>query len=205
MLDDKSLKGWLASLGKPGKAAHDASAREDWPCDGDDDIKLLIEDISLALDEIIQSNDIEVIKALDNSNLLGLSALFSFPRTLRLINILGNADPDKLSNLTDRSLAIDEQSRMFLEMLYVRISYTARTCLMFKIFNRERMKIILTKLSENILKQNSNQVAINNQEQSEIKSTSDKNDKGILISKFDDDGIDLNEDQITREDNDDEK
>ncbi|MBO1897700.1 hypothetical protein HNW13_018335 [Shewanella sp. BF02_Schw] len=205
MLDDKSLNGWLASLGKTGKAAHDASVREDWPCDGHDDIKILIEDISLALDEIIQSNDIEVIKALDNSNLLGLSALFSFPRTLRLINILGNADPDKLSSLTDRSLAIDEQSRLFIEMLYVRISYTARTCLMIKIFSRERVKIILSKLSENILKQSSNQEVVKSKETSKIESTTNEKAKEAPKTNFDDEGIDLNDTQIIKEDNDDEK
>jgi len=210
MLDDKSLNGWLSTLGKTGKAARDASLREDWPSDENSDIKELIDDISFALDEIMQSNEIEVIKSLDNSTLLGLSALFSFPRTLRLINILGNADPDKLSSLTNRSLAIDEQSRQFIEMLYVRISYTARTCLMIKIFSKERVRVILAKLSENIAKQ-SNKLSATEKGQTETGQTetgqaesnltgSESKQAATRPGELHDNGLDMTDLDITKED-----
>ncbi|GGB52780.1 hypothetical protein GCM10011607_11600 [Shewanella inventionis] len=199
MLDDRSLKDWLVTLGNTAKAAVDASLREDWPSDEDKDIKELIEDISSALNDITQSNEIEVIKSLDNSTLLGLSALFSFPRTLRLINILGTANPDKLASLTDKSLVVDEESKQFIEMLYVRISYTARTFLMLKIFSSERVKVIFTKLNENIKRQTPQNIETAQPVTTEPVTTEPPPDtaqaqaQAITTNEFDDDGIDFDE------------
>ncbi|WP_229706625.1 type IVB secretion system protein IcmW [Shewanella inventionis] len=173
--------------------------REDWPSDEDKDIKELIEDISSALNDITQSNEIEVIKSLDNSTLLGLSALFSFPRTLRLINILGTANPDKLASLTDKSLVVDEESKQFIEMLYVRISYTARTFLMLKIFSSERVKVIFTKLNENIKRQTPQNIETAQPVTTEPVTTEPPPDtaqaqaQAITTNEFDDDGIDFDE------------
>jgi hypothetical protein len=138
MLDERSLKNWLLTLGDTAKAAVDAGLREDWPSDSEKNIQILINELSITIEDLLQRNELEKLKSLDNSTLLGLSALFTFPRTLRLLNIIGNVDPEKISHIANKSLAIDQQSKEFLELLYLRIAYTARTYLMLKIFSKER-------------------------------------------------------------------
>ena len=152
MFDKADVRSWLVGLGDIGKAAFDAEIREDWPADDEEDIQKLISAISIILKEkMIEGND-QVLSNADNSTLLGLMAMFSFPRALRLLNILGNSSLDKLSSITDPALAVDEQSTAHMQLVFLRISYMARTTLIIRIFSKERTTLVLDALLNQSLK-----------------------------------------------------
>lgn len=138
MIDNDKLKTWILTLGQLASVLHDAKVREDWPSDEDVDVELIIEQISEKLDELKLNKSLEALAQVDDETLLGVLAMFSFPRAVRMIQIIGEISSTKLTGIMNKRLRKDELSTKYVTILYARVQYLAKTQLLFRLFNRQR-------------------------------------------------------------------
>lgn len=138
MISNSNIQSWMLALGTVSTVLSDAKVREDWPCDEDADVEALITAISDRLDELKANGMLEALVNVDDETLLGLLAMFSFPRAVRVIQLIGERSSSKLTSVLDKKLSKDPQSAKYLNILYARIHYLSKTRLLFKLFNPER-------------------------------------------------------------------
>ncbi|MCZ4337814.1 hypothetical protein [Shewanella colwelliana] len=148
MLENKEINSWLTSLGSTARAALDAQQREDWPSDDEPAVQEAIENVSERLKALIGEGNKDFLNNVDDSTLLSLLAMFSFPRSLRLLQIIGNNSPEKLSSITKEEFISNESSQAYYWLLNSRLYYTARTALLVSIFSRDRIAIVLQTLMD---------------------------------------------------------
>jgi hypothetical protein len=144
MITDDKITAWLLMLGTMSNVLLDARVREDWPSDNDAEVEALITAISDQLDLMSNKDKLSDLVKVDDATLLGVIAMFSFPRAVRLIQLIGETSSSKLTRIFSKSLITDEQSAKYINILYARISYLSKTYLLFKIFNKERSLEITT-------------------------------------------------------------
>ncbi|MDI5833333.1 hypothetical protein OCF84_20585 (plasmid) [Shewanella xiamenensis] len=138
MIDDNKLKVWMITLGNLATVLNDAKIREDWPSDEDAEVELIIGQISEKLDELKVSKSLEALAQVDDQTLLGVLAMFSFPRAVRMLQIIGEISSSKLTGIMNKRLITDDISAKYLNILYARVRYLAKTHLLFRLFNTER-------------------------------------------------------------------
>ncbi len=148
MLENKEINSWLTSLGSTARAALDAQQREDWPSDDEPLVQEAIEGVSESLKKHIGEGNTDFLKHVDDATLLSLLALFSFPRALRLLQIIGNNSPEKLGAITKEEFISNESSKPYYWLLNSRLCYTAQTALLVSIFSRDRIAIVLQTLMD---------------------------------------------------------
>jgi hypothetical protein len=153
MITDEKINSWMLMLGSMSNVLLDARVREDWPSDDDAEVEALIIDISEQLSLMSHKDSLSDLVKVDDATLLGVIAMFSFPRAVRLIQLIGETSSNKLTRIFSKSLITDEQSAKYINILYARVSYLSKTYLLFKIFNKERSLEITTGIREIALRE----------------------------------------------------
>lgn len=144
MINDNKIKTWMTMLGSLSTVIHDARLREDWPSDDESDVVSIINEISDILDILKAEDKLSRLESVDDATLLGVLAMFSFPRAVRLIQLIGERSSSKLTNVLSKRLVTDDQSEKYLTILYARIVYLSKTQLLSKLFSSQRFSEIAT-------------------------------------------------------------
>ncbi|MBE8233233.1 MAG: hypothetical protein HAW67_05805 [Endozoicomonadaceae bacterium] len=158
MLQEKKVNKWITSLGDKNNSSvqiydardiiQDAAVREDWPCDSEKEVMELIEEISEQFDIMNNSNDFSALIQSSSQDLLGITALLSFPRAVRLISLIGTHSPEKMVDLFDHNHVNSEETSQYLIILSLRVKYLARTLLALRIFGSQRTQEVLELLKK---------------------------------------------------------
>lgn len=151
MINNNNIRTWMTMLGSLSTVIHDARLREDWPSDDESEVESLINDISDILDVLKAEERLSQLENVDDATLLGVLAMFSFPRAVRLIQLIGERSSSKLTNVLSKRLVTDEQTEKYLTILYARIVYLSKTQLLSKLFNSQRFTEIATAMQAQAL------------------------------------------------------
>ena len=114
------------------------SNKENWPTDNDPEIEEIINKIN-----DVSADKMEKINSLDPMVCLGLMAVLSLPRSIRMLQVIGNEAPIKIKEITNVSILDDEEATAYFATLMQRLQLIIRINLLGRVYSEERRALVI--------------------------------------------------------------
>lgn len=122
---------------------HLVSDKESWPTIDDPEI----EEIIFKINEMSLSN-LEKLGTVRPTVYLGLMAILSLPRCIRMLQVIGNEVPEKIKEITNVSILDDEDAKAYFATLMQRLQLIIRINLLGKVYSEERRALVIKYIIE---------------------------------------------------------
>lgn len=119
------------------------SDKESWPTINDPEI----EEIILKINSVSLQH-VEKLESLSPTVCLGLMAVLSLPRCIRMLQVIGNEAPTKIKEITNVSILDDEDARSYFATLMQRLQLIIRINLLSRVYSEERRALVIKYIIE---------------------------------------------------------
>lgn len=119
------------------------SDKESWPTIDDPEI----EEIIFKINEMSISH-IEKLGTVSPTVCLGLMAVLSLPRCIRMLQVIGNEVPEKIKEITNVSILDDEDAKAYFATLMQRLQLIIRINLLGRVYSEDRRALVIKYIIE---------------------------------------------------------
>jgi hypothetical protein len=121
------------------------SDKEVWPTDKEPDVELIIEQVNAVF-----PRNIEKLSSLSASVCLGLLAVLSLPRSIRMLQVIGNEAPIKIKEITSLPVINDEEAKTYFSTLMNRLELIMKINLLSRVYSKERRALVMKYILEGV-------------------------------------------------------
>jgi hypothetical protein len=119
------------------------SDKESWPTINDPEIEEIIDKLNG-----MSLNHVDKIKSVSPAVCLGLMAVLSLPRCIRMLQVIGNEVPEKIKEITNVSILDDEDARAYFATLMQRLQLIIRINLLGRVYSEDRRALVIKYIIE---------------------------------------------------------